>query len=427
MLRISSALLRSARLTVASAKARASEFAQSRSGNVATIFAVSLLPTVLLISAGMDYSANVSLQVRLQDAIDAGVLAGANSSNPSTTADQRVAAAKTAFNSMIATSAANVTSVTFSVDPTTTQVSGTATVSRPSQFGALLPAYTTTATASALPTANLVRALDVALCVDATGSMQNTLSAVQNNISNFKTSLDAAIAAAGFRPFDRTRVRVIYYRDFGGNGWMNLPGYTYYARYYGFNSPITGTDLGDNPALIPSNFFDMSSSGDLTSFKNFVTGQYASGGGDLPESGLPCLWTAMHSTWTKVGDTLANGTKVTDVYPIISIYTDAGAHPPDFPSALQNPTYPTTMPTTYAGLLAQWNDSSVIDPTHKSILFYGNPDVSDDYYFGDVSGWETVKTWPGFSNPASLTSANNSFITSLAKGILGSGNLRLTH
>ena len=84
------------------------------------------------------------------------------------------------------------------------------------------------------------------------------------------------------------------------------------------------------------------------------------------------------------------------------------------------------MPRDYDSLLKQWNDASVIDQKHKSILFYGDPAVDDDYYFGLDSGWQTVKRWPGFSNPASLTSANNALITSLAKGILGVGDLRLT-
>ena len=256
--------------------------------------------------------------------------------------------------------------------------------------------------------------------------MQNTLFAVQSNISNFKTNLDAAISSAGYRPFDRTRVRVIYYRDYGGNGWLNLPGYSWYTRYYGLRSPVSGEDLGDDPAIIASNFYDMSSSGDVSNFRSFVGNQYASGGGDLPESGLECLWTAMNSSWTKIGDALSNGTKVTDVFPVVSIYTDAGAHPPGFASSIQNPKYPAAMPRDFASLLRQWNDTAVIDQKHKSILFYGDPTLEDDYYFAYSSGWQTVKTWPGFSNPASLTSANNALIASLAKGILGVGDLRLT-
>ena len=398
-----------------------------RLGSVGFIFAMSVLPIMTMLALAIDYGANTSLQVRVQSALDVAVLAGANSSNPSTTSEQRIATATAAFNSAIGPDAGLITRVAFAVDPTTAEVTGNATATRPSQFSGIAPAFTKSVTSSALPTANLVRALDVALCVDATGSMSNTLSAVQTNISSFKTNLDKAITAAGYRPFDRTRVRVIYYRDFGGYGFINLPGYSWYAGYYGLNYPVTGKQLGDAQSLVTSTFYDMSSSNDLTSFKSFVSNQYATGGGDTPESGLECLWTAMKSSWTKVGDTLSNGKAVTDVYPVISIYTDAGAHPPNFTYSVKNPNYPAGMPTTFADLLAEWDSASVIDQTHKAILFYGNPTVEDDSFYGNKSGWETVKTWSGFSNPASLTSANNSFITSLAKGILGSGNIRLTH
>lgn len=396
-------------------------------GVVGMLFALTLLPIFLLVAMTVDYGANVTLNRRVQDALDSAVLAGANSSNPTTTADQRIAAAQAKFDAAIKADRSVVTNVSFAVDPTTSKVSGVVVTERPSQIAArLAPSFRMTTRASALPSANLVRALDVVLCVDATGSMYATLSAVQNNIANFKTNLDATIASAGYRPFDRTRVRVVYYRDYGGNGWLNLPQYSWYARYYGFSTPVGGDNLGDNPALVASDFYDMAASSDVSAFKRFVSNQSASGGGDLPESGLECLWSAMHSSWTKVGNSLANGAKVTDVFPVISIYTDAGAHPPNFKWSVANPHYPSAMPTSYADLLAQWNDAATVDQKRKAILFYGDPRIQDDYYFGDVSAWDTVRTWPGFSNPASLTSANNDFIASLAKGILGVGDVRIT-
>lgn len=402
-------------------------FARNESGAIALVFSLTLLPIVLFMALSVDYGANNAMRQRVQDALDSAVLAGAASSSPSTTAAQRIATAQQTFASAIGADLPFVSGVTFSVDPATSKVSGAASTERKSLISQrLAPALRQSFAASALPTANLVRALDVVMCVDATGSMQNTLSAVQNNITNFKTNLDTAVSAAGYRPFDRTRVRVIYYRDYGGNGWLNLPGYSWYARYFDLRTPIAGSDLGDDPAMVLSNFYDMASYSDVTAFRSFVGNQYASGGGDLPESGLECLWSAMNSSWTKIGDKLSNGAKVTDVFPVISIYTDAGAHPPNFASSVQNPKYPTAMPRDYDNLLKQWNDASVIDQKHKSILFYGDPAVDDDYYFGLESGWQTVKRWPGFSNPASLTSANNALITSLARGILGVGDLRLT-
>ena len=402
-------------------------------GTLGIIFSLTLVPIVLLMSATIDYSSNSAMSQRVQDALDAAVLAGAASSNPTTTSSERIATAQQTFNSSIGRDDRFVTGVSFTVDATTAKVTGNATTERTSLISSrLAPIMRQAYTASALPMANLVRALDVVLCVDATGSMWNTLSAVQNNITNFKTNLDTAISAAGYRPFDRTRVRVIYYRDYGGNGFFNLPTYTwycnYYKSYYGWSAcPLTGADLGDSQPLASSSFFDMSIPGHLVNFTSFVSGQTANGGGDLPESGLECLWTAMNSSWTQVGDALPNGAKVTDVFPVISIYTDAGAHPPNFSPSVQNPAYPAAMPRSYADMLSQWNNPSIIDQSHKALLFYGNPSNEDDYYFGYPSAWATIKTWPNFSNPASLTSANNDFITALARGIIGTGNHRLTN
>lgn len=405
----------------------ARRLSQDDEGAIAILFSLTLLPIVLLMALTIDYGANTALRQRVQDALDAAVLAGASSSNPSTTTDQRIETAQKAFAGAVGADKHSISSVSFAVDQATSKVSGVATTARRSIISpTLAPLLRQSMTASALPTAKLVRALDVAMCVDATGSMQNTLFAVQSNIANFKTNLDAAISNAGYRPFDRTRVRVIYYRDYGGNGWLNLPGYASYARYYGYRTPIAGTNLGDSPALIGSSFYDMSSTSEVNTFRSFVNGQYATGGGDLPESGLECLWSAMHSAWTQIGETLSDGRKVTDVFPVVSIYTDAGAHPPNFSYSIQNPAYPANMPRDYDALLRQWNDAGVIDQKHKEILFYGDPDLDDDYYFGMDSGWRTIKRWPGFSNPASLTSANNALIASLAKGILGTGDIRLT-
>lgn len=405
---------------------QARRFLRADDGAAAALFALTLLPIVLMMALSIDYSSNNAMRQRVQDALDGAVLAGAASSNPQTTAAQRIAVARRSFASAVGADQPFVSGVSFSVDPTTSKVSGVATTQRSSIISPrLAPLLRQSVAASAMPTANLVRALDVVMCVDATGSMQNTLFAVQSNISNFKTNLDAAISAAGYRAFDRTRVRVIYYRDYGGNGWLNLPAYSWYARSYGYSTPLSGADLGDNPALIASNFYDMASSNEVGAFRNFVSGQYANGGGDLPESGLECLWAAMNSAWTRVGDSLSSGAKVTDVFPIVSIYTDAGAHPPNFAASVQNPGYPATMPRDFDSLLRQWNDASVIDQKHRSILFYGDPDVDDDHYFGADSAWRTVKSWPGFSNPASLTSANNALIASLAKGLLGVGDVRL--
>ena len=373
-------------------------------GSVAIIFSVASIALIAFVAVTIDYGRTIGLRTRLQNAVDGAVLAGASDKS----GGDRATIATNYFNAAAGKDASLVTSVSFSVNSAASTVTGTVYASEPMTLGQRWAAAMNISVSATAGIGSVkVRALDVVLCVDTTGSMSNTLSAVQSNALNFQSNLTTALAAAGVPAFDQLRVRVIYYRDFGGYGIY---------QYYGYPG-YTGVNVGDPVPLNASSFFSLPTS--TTAYSSFVSGQSASGGGDLPESGLECLNEAMDSTWTQVGATLSNGKKVDEVYPVISIYTDAGAHPPGFTYSLQNPNYPSAskMPRTYAGLLAKWNSATEIDQTHKMILFYGNPDIQDDYYFGNTSGWSTVKTWPGFSNPGSLTSANLSFVSSLATGI----------
>ena len=374
-------------------------------GGVAIIFTLCAVGLLGFTAMAIDYGRATALRVRLQAAIDGAVLAGASDQ----TGGDRVAIARNYFNAVLQQDRNLIDEdVHFSVDNVNALVKGSTVAHMPMMLGQRWQAsFDVGASSSAGFVVPKVRALDVVLCIDATGSMYNTLSAVQTNALAFKSNLDAALLTYGIPQFDQMRVRVVYYRDFGGMGFFNL----YYPGMF------SGTALGDNPSLIPSSFFTLPT--DTSAYSSFVSAQYASGGGDAPESGLECLNEAMNSSWTQVGSTLPNGKKVDAVYPVISIYTDAGAHQPNFTWSVQNPLYPSaaTMPRDYAGLLAKWNSASYMDQLHKTLLFYGNPDNQDDWYFGTQSAWSTVKTWPRFSNPGTLTSANLSFVSTLAAGI----------
>src|SRR3954451_22163997 len=96
------------------------------------------------------------------------------------------------------------------------------------------------------------------------------------------------------------------------------------------------------------------------------------GGGDLPESGLECVNSAMSSTWAKIGDIPAGGTKPIDsIYSLIVVRTDAAAHKPSYSLSLKNPNYPpsTVMPRNYTDVGAKWNGSAVIDQSKKMLVF----------------------------------------------------------
>ncbi len=391
-------------------------FKRDLRGNVAMMFGLTFLPVFGLLSLSVDYGRAVSLKTQMQSAVDEAVLAGTSAANGA----DRATVAQTYFDAASHLRGGTVTSRTFAHNATTGVLTGTVNMSQPMMLGQNWgAAFNVGVTAKATVSSIKVRALDVVMCIDATGSMDNTLGAVQTNALNFKTNLDAAMVALGMPAADRTRVRVIYFRDFGGNGYRNITSTDSHGNItYPYGGPVSGTALGDSVPLLASGFYTLSA--DNNAYSTFVSGPSAGGGGDWPESGLECLNEAMRSSWSQVGDSLGDGKVAEVVYPIISIYTDAGSHPPSFPASLANPSYPSAaiMPRDYAGLLAKWNSSS-IDQTNKKILFYGNPDKVDDTFYNLTSGWQTIKTWTGFSNPASLTSANVSFISTLANGIVG--------
>lgn len=194
--------------------------------------------------------------------------------------------------------------------------------------------------------------LDIAMCIDSTGSMSGTLDAVKTNAINFYDNLNIALTAKGIQPFPLVRVRLMYFKDFGDA----TPG------------------VWDADPLVTSNFFRLPDQ--AGNFNAFASPQVAGGGADWAESGLECLNEAMDSPWSKIGQTPVGFTqKITDVYPLIVMWTDASTHRVGYPNSLANPDYPlpAKMPRTYADFLAKWEDRDVIDQNKKQLLFFGDP------------------------------------------------------
>ncbi|MEQ1651762.1 MAG: pilus assembly protein TadG-related protein [Hyphomicrobium sp.] len=237
--------------------------------------------------------------------------------------------------------------------------------------------------------------LDIAMCVDSTGSMTPTLDAVKANALNFYDNLNNELKSRSLEPFPLVRVRMAYFKDYGD---IN--------------------NMADPDPLTTSNFFSLPS--EASSFSSFVSPQVAYGGMDTPESGLECLNEAIDSPWVKPGDVPSGFSEpVTDVYPLIVVWTDAPSHPPSFPNSLANPAYPSAakMPRSAAAMLAKWNSAAAIDQAHKQLIFFGDPDVMSPDQGGYETGWKDVKAWPNFTVGGTLTDANASMIQFLADGI----------
>jgi hypothetical protein len=130
-------------------------------------------------------------------------------------------------------------------------------------------------------------AVDLALVIDATGSMEHLIDTVKANALDAERQLREALRRDG-QALDSLRVRVVVFRDL-----------------YHDPTPITTTPFLDLPQ-------------EAHRFRSLVEGIRAEGGGDEPESGLEGLALAIGSPWG-VGDQRRRG--------VILLWTDASAHP----------------------------------------------------------------------------------------------------
>jgi hypothetical protein len=249
--------------------------------------------------------------------------------------------------------------------------------------------------------------LDIAMCIDSTGSMSGTLDAVKTNAINFYDNLNSSLTAKGVQPFPLVRVRVMYFKDFGDA----TPG------------------VWDADPLISSNFFRLPD--EAGNFSAFASPQVAGGGADWAESGLECLNEAMDSQWMKVGQSVSGfSQKVTDIFPLIVMWTDASTHRIGYPNSLDNPGYPPVakMPRTYAGFRFKWDDREVIDQQNKQLLFFGDPAQPSLETDGGESGWSDIMTWPKFTHGGTVVEANTDPVEFIANGIAKNAkSLRLTN
>ncbi len=383
---------------------------------------------VITVSAGIaiDYSMYSSQRDIVQQALDEAVLSGARLND---TDAERTKRAKAFFDSrMQATKLTlEMSNENFSIDQGITKLDGRVVVTYAGTVGHLTGAGAMSATlsSSAAIAKPMVRQLDLVMCIDATGSMGNTLAAVKSNALKFETNLNAEIAKRGITPFEAMRVRVIFFRDYAGSyngsetsGTWVLDGGRWVYKTLKASDPEYWKNIGDDPPLKTSAFFPLPANrGD---FSTFVNPETATGGGDAPESGLECVNEAMNSAWAKLGSNVETVNKPLDaIFPVIVVWTDAAAHMAGYSPSLKSPLYPSeaAMPRTTAGLRAKWVNSAVVDQHHKLLIFFGNPDVVQSDYFGQAKGWADVKTWPDFIIGGTLTQGNQQMVSRIADAI----------
>jgi Flp pilus assembly protein TadG len=413
-------------VTLSSLGKAAQRFRDDKSGALAIIFALTLLPLLLLVGSALDYSRTSDDRARFQRAADAAVIAAARQH----VADaDRARIAEQAFNGTLTPAQQQqVTAKSFTVDPSTTKVTVQVDAATPTTILKVAGWQTMPLRvyAEGIIAKPQIRQLDLAMCIDATASMDATLNAVKSNALNFDANLNAELQRRGIDPFDAMRVRVIFFRDYGGNSYWNAsktPGD--YVIGVGqqwvwvpwSTDPLRYRNVGDIPAMRVSQFWSLPA--DRTLFSTFVQPETAWGGGDAPESGLECANEAMDSPWARVGDLTPSGKKLSQVYPVIAVWTMSEAHPPAWPLSLTNPDYPPSskMPRAHSGLLMKWNDATKIDQVNRMLVFFGDPINPEDGKGGNPNGWLPLTKWPGFMQGGTLTQGTNNMVIKMADAI----------
>ncbi|MFG2648342.1 vWA domain-containing protein [Streptomyces sp. NPDC048436] len=181
---------------------------------------------------------------------------------------------------------------------------------------------------------NLQYAVDIVLCVDATASMFPVLDTVKSSALQFHERLNDVMAKKG-KAISQLRLKVIAFRDFGDDP----------------SDAIEQTDFLQLPAQSKE-------------FESFVRGIEASGGGDIPESGLEALALAINSPWEKGLDRRRH---------VVVMFTDAPAHPLGTVGAAAQ-TYPAHIPRTMDELFEQWgyarSQTAVMEQSAKRLVLF---------------------------------------------------------
>lgn len=201
---------------------------------------------------------------------------------------------------------------------------------------------------------NLGYAVDIVFVIDITGSMTPVIEQVKAGAMSFHDRLMATMAEKD-KYVSSLRLRVVAYRDYYDNASDAL-----------FHTPFF--TLPDHAAH----------------FHTYVSGLFADGGGDEPESGLEALGVAMASEWERGLDRRRH---------VVVHFTDASAHPLEASHGRPVPGYPGHIPNTFDGLTDQWDDPQghLMEFAAKRLLLYA-PDV---YPWNVISAnWDNVLHYP---------------------------------
>ena len=189
-----------------------SRFVHDRKGNVAIIFALSLIPCVFLIGMGIDFGSAMEKRIRLNAATDAAALAAVTPAMMNQSASTATAAAQNLFNAQAST-LSGLSYSTPTVTITNTALARTVTVSYtaysinsfPNVLGLLTgsPKETWTITGSSQATSSTAPNIDFYLLLDNSPSMAiaATSAGIAKMVANTSAQGGCAFACHEQRPY----------------------------------------------------------------------------------------------------------------------------------------------------------------------------------------------------------------------------------
>lgn len=213
--------------------------------------------------------------------------------------------------------------------------------------------------------------VDIAMCIDATGSMDRLIDTVKSNALNFYADLTKAMAEKG-KHIDALRVRIIAFRDYLADG---------------------------EKAMLATDFYTLPQ--EAKEFERLLNSIEAGGGGDDPEDGLEALAYAIRSKWTTEGDKRRH---------VIVVWTDEGTHELGFGAKPENrkayynvsraeaekraAMYPKRMAADFDELTDWWGDEiqpGLMDNEAKRLILYA---PEKKYWTTVAQSWEKVVPVP---------------------------------
>lgn len=358
-------------------------------GSFAAVLALVLVPVIATFGLAANYSAATGRKTSYQTIADAAALAGATAATTDGD-DARKTRAKQWFDTQIALQKLPPATVNVTVKDGTVTVDATATVDPMINMSHLGKVDVKVSSTAQIAQERIRRVLDVAFCIDATGSMQYTIDSVKMRAASFSDDLNNALAARGLEKFDYTRIRAVFYRDFAvddgkkhGYGW-----YTYTAPL-----PMTKSDFFEMPAK-------------KTDLTLFLGTENANGGGDLPESGYECIHEGINSKWWKKTDKIPNTDYKPDaVYPVIVLWSDADALPIGHGPSVVKELYPPEMPRDNKGFTAKWNNGGLIDQENRMLVHFG---------LCSRNSWNTARMLIGYMCGGTLSDGNTNMVNKIA-------------